>query len=106
MKGLRKYIAKHGRHITTRLAVEVIKCRWNPSEVENAAKRIAYYNVSEATLGDIVLMVNHFNSCFIDARKYDCIKWALGKVGNVDANGYAFEILMENYSDIDLRKYI
>lgn len=51
-------------------------------------------------------MVNHFNSCFIDANKYDCVKWALSKVGDVNTNGYAFEILVENYKEIDLRKYV
>lgn len=51
-------------------------------------------------------MVNHFNSCFIGANKYDCIKWALSKVGDVNTNGYAFEILVKNYAKIDLGKYI
>ncbi len=51
-------------------------------------------------------MVNHFNSRFIDANKYDCVKWALSKVGDVNTNGYAFEILIESYNDIDLRKYV
>lgn len=106
MKGLKEYIAKHGKHLTTELAIDVIKCRWNPLEVEKATERIVYYNVSEATLGDMVLLANHFNSCFIDAHKYDCIKWALSKVGDVNANGYAFDILVENYFDIDLTEYI
>lgn len=106
MKGIRGYVAKHGRHLTERLAMDALKCRWNTSEVHRAAERRVYYNVSEATLGDIVLMVNHFNSCFIDARKCDCIKWALSKVEDVNANGYAFEILLDNYKDIDLRNYI
>lgn len=106
MKGLRKYIAKHGRHLTEQLAMDVLECRWNIPEVVKATESKVYYNVSEATLGDIVLMVNHFNSCFIDANKYDCVKWALSKVGDVNTNGYAFEILIESYNNIDLRKYI
>ena len=77
MKGLRKYIAKHGKHLTEQLAVDALECRWNIPEVVKATESKVYYNVSEATLGDIVLMVNHFNSCFIDANKYDCVKWAL-----------------------------
>ena len=106
MKGLRKYIAKHGKHLTEQLAVDALECRGNIPEEVKATESKVYYNVSEATLGDIVLMVNHFNSCFIDANKYDCVKWALSKVGDVNTNGYAFEILIESYNDIDLRKYI
>ena len=106
MKGLKEYIAKHGKHLTTKLAINVIKCRWNSSEIERATEKVVYYNISEATLGDMVLMVNHFNSCFIDVRKNECIRWALGKVGDMNANGYAFDILIENYSDVDLTKYI
>lgn len=106
MKGLEKYIAKHGRHLTEQLAMDALECRWDIPEVVKATESRVYYNVSEATLGDIVLMVNHFNSCFIDANKYDCVKWALSKVGDVNTNGYAFEILVENYKEIDLRKYV
>lgn len=106
MKGLRKYIAKHGRHLTEQLAMDALECRQDISEVVKATESRVYYNVSESTLGDIVLMVNHFNSCFIGANKYDCIKWALSKVGDVNTNGYAFEILVKNYAKIDLGKYI
>lgn len=106
MKGLKKYIAKHGKHLTEQLAMGALECRWNIPEVVKATESKVYYNVSEATLGDIVLMVNHFNSRFIDANKYDCVKWALSKVGDVNTNGYAFEILIESYNDIDLRKYV
>lgn len=106
MKGLEKYIAKHGRHLTEQLAMDALECRWNIPEVVKATESRVYYNVSEATLGDIVLMVNHFNSRFINANKYDCVKWALSKVEDVNTNGYAFEILIESYNDIDLRKYI
>lgn len=106
MKGLEKYIAKHGRHLTEQLAMDALECRWNIPEVVKATESKVYYNVSGATLGDIVLMVNHFNSRFIDANKYDCVKWALSKVEDVNTNGYAFEILIESYNDIDLRKYI
>lgn len=106
MKGLEKYIAKHGRHLTEQLAMDALECRWNIPEVVKTIESRVYYNVSEATLGDIVLMVNHFNSRFIDSNKYDCVKWALSKVEDVNTNGYAFEILIESYNDIDLRKYI
>lgn len=106
MKGLEKYIAKHGRHLTEQLAMDALECRWNILEVVKTIESKVYYNVSEATLGDIVLMVNHFNSRFIDANKYDCVKWTLSKVEDVNTNGYAFEILIESYNDIDLRKYI
>lgn len=48
MKGLRKYITKHGRHFTPELAAKVLDCKWNASEVEIASDRVVYYNVSGA----------------------------------------------------------
>lgn len=95
MKGLRKYIAKHGRHLTEQLAMDVLECRWNIPEVVKATESRVYYNVSEATLGDIVLMVNHFNSCFIGANKYDCVKWALSKVGDVNTKAMLLRSLLK-----------
>ena len=103
MKGLGKYIAKHGRHFTPELAVKVLDCKWNASEVERASDRVVYYNVSGATLGDIVFLTNLF-SCSFSKRK--CIKYALEIVGNVNTNGYAFNAWLLSNEDIDLNSYI
>lgn len=98
MKGLRKYIAKHGRHFTPELAAKVLDCKWNASEVEIASDRVVYYNVSGATLGDIVFLTNLF-SCSL-------LKYALEIVGNVNTNGYAFNAWLLSKEDVDLNGYI
>lgn len=103
MKGLRKYIAKHGRHFTPELAAKVLDCKWNVSEIERASDRVVYYNVSGATLGDIVFLTNLF-SCSFSKRR--CIKYALEIVENVDTNGYAFNAWLLSNEDIDLNSYI
>ena len=103
MKGLRKYIARHGHHFTVKLAMKVIECKWNQSEVQSAADRIVYYNVSEATIGDMVFLVNLFSDSFSKGR---CIKYALEIIGNVHKNGYAFNAWLSSHEDIDLTEYI
>ena len=103
MKGLEKYIAKHGRHFTPELAAKVIKCKWNVLQVESASERVVYYNVSEATLGDIVFLTNLFSYNFSKRR---CIKYALEIVGDVNTNDYAFNTWLLSKEDIDLNGYI
>lgn len=103
MKGLRKYIAKHGRHFTTELAVKVIDCKWNASEVERASDRVVYYNISGATLGDMVFLVNLFSYSLPKRR---CIKYALDIIEDVNTNDYAFNAWLLSNEEIDLNKYI
>lgn len=103
MKGLRKYIAKHGRHFTPELAAKVLDCKWNASEVERASDRVVYYNVSGATLGDIVFLTNLFSCSFTKRR---CIRYALEIVGDVNTNGYAFNAWLLSNEDINLNRYI
>ena len=108
MKGLRRYIARHGRHFTTELAMRVIDCRWNSSEVQSTAERVVYYNVSEATLGDMVYLANlcYRSSLPLKLSKARCVRKALDIVGDVKANGYAFETWIASGGDIDLRNYL
>lgn len=103
MNGLRKYMAKHGRHFTLELAVKVLDCKWNVSEIEKAFDRVVYYNVSEATLGDIVFLVNLFS---YSLPKQECIRYALNIVGDINTNGYAFNVWLLSNEDIDLNKYV
>ena len=103
MKGLRKYIAKHGRHFTVELAEKALDCKWYSSEVKMASEKMVYYNVSEATLGDMVFLVNLFA---YSLHKRECIKYALNIVERVDANGYAFNAWLSSHEDIDLTDYI
>ena len=103
MKGLMAYIAKHGRHFTTELAIKVIDCKWKSSEVEKASDKVVYYNVTEATLGDIVFLVNLFSDSFPKRR---CIKYALDIIGDVNYTNYAFNAWLLSNENIDLNKYI
>ncbi len=52
MKGLRKYIAKHGRHLTEQLAMDALECRWNIPEVVKATEsRVRSYSRRYSTYG-------------------------------------------------------
>lgn len=103
MRGLKEYIAIHGKHFTIELAEHIIKCKWKSSEVMVASDRVVYYNVSKATIGDMVFLVNLFSDSFSKGR---CIKYALDIIGNVDREGYAFDAWLMSNEDIDLVEYI
>ena len=87
MKGLRKYIKRHGKHFTEELAMTVTKGRWNSSEIMKKAEDIVYYNVTGSTVGDIVFLANYAKDTgkSFYRTKHDCVKFALCTVGE-----YAF----------------
>ena len=60
MKGLDRYIAKHGRHFTLELAMDITGEKWNPSKIEKEAQKYVYYNVTGSTRGDMVYMMDRF----------------------------------------------
>lgn len=103
MKGLKRYLARHGRHFTVKLAMDVIDCKWDANEVKKASDAMVYYNVSKSTLGDMVYFANLFA---YDLPKRRCIEYALEMVGNVYAEGRAFNAWITLDEDIDLGKYI
>lgn len=110
MKGLEEYIAKHGRHFTEDLVRDAIFNRWSSLEIDRSSRDMVYYNVSSATLGDITYLANLHYQMFkiFHPSKARCIKIALRTVGNVNANGFAFNHwMLENlYGNIDLREYV
>lgn len=103
MKGLREYIAKHGRHFTVKLAEEVLDCKWKSVKVRTASDRVVYYNVSGATLGDMVFLVNLFADSFSEGR---CVKYALEIIGDISKEGYAFDAWLLSNENIDFNEYI
>lgn len=103
MKGLRRYIAKHGRHFTTELVMKVIDCKWHPHEITRSTEGRVYYNVSSSTLGDLVFLVNIFSDSFSKRR---CMDYALDIVGDVSKEGYAFNAWLMSNEDIDLTEYV
>lgn len=105
MKGLKQYIRKHGKHLTEELALSVIDCKWNPSEVEEYSKDLVYYNVTKSSLGDMVYLVNRYK-IMKKANWQSCIRFALNVIGEVKLEGYAFNEMLYYNKDIDLRKYI
>ena len=86
MKGLKKFIDKYGKHFTEELVWDVILLKWNPKDIEESAQKRVYYNVTEATLGDMVYLVHYY----ADNRKVKGIKCMLDFIGNVRNNGRAF----------------
>lgn len=106
MKGLKEYISKHGNHFTEKLAIAVMDSKWNPSEIEKSSETMVYYNVSEATLGDIIFLVNKYKKNHCRATKKRCLKYALDIVGDYSSNGYAFTLFSLMNSSIDLKEYV
>lgn len=106
MKGLEEYISTHGRHFTEKLAIAVMDSKWSPSEIERSSEAMIYYNVSEATLGDIVFLVNKYKKNHCHASKKRCLKYALDIVGDYSSNGYAFTLFSLMNSNIDLKDYV
>lgn len=106
MKGLKEYISKHGNHFTEKLAIAVMDSKWNPSEIEKSSETMVYYNVSEATFGDIVFLVNKYKKNHCRATKKKCLKYALDIVGDYSSNGYAFTLFSLMNSSIDLKEYV
>lgn len=58
MRGLERYIEKHGRHFTSKLAVTVTGGKWDSSRIERDAQKQVYYNVTGSTLGDMVYLMD------------------------------------------------
>lgn len=113
MKGVNKYIKKYGRHFTEKLATDAVKCRWNIGEINKTLNKKVWYNVSEATTGDILFLTNlagSFGKCFSIDSKSKCVDFALAIVGNVEHNGIAFEtwlsIMKKVGKDFDFSGYI
>ena len=99
MKGLRKYISKHGRHFTEELAYNVAGRKYNALEVEKAAQRKVYYNVTGSTLGDMVYLTN---TCWFQPyddckKKNTCIDFTLKVVGDYGFHGgKVFDMWLES----------
>lgn len=61
MKGLKRYIRKHGKHFTEELALAVAD-KWSVEQVMNSAQKKVYYNITSATDGDIAYLANTCNA--------------------------------------------
>ena len=108
MKGLRRYIKKHGRHFTEELAHEVTNSKWSSEELERTAQSKVYYNVTGSTIGDIVYLVNIVHKAYPEeyAMKNCCVNYALAIIGDVKYTGHAFSIWLQLTDDFDFTPYI
>ena len=69
IKGLRRYIKKHGRHLTEELAKNAIFFFWTPEEIMSSSQRKVYYNVTGATVGDMVYLANYNKGIYESKNK-------------------------------------
>ena len=98
LKGLRRYIRKHGKHFTEELAYDAVFCKWDAQEVQESTQKMVYYNITGATMGDMLYLMN--KACIDQHRlkpsKMDCIKKTLKIVGDYkEGQGYAFKEFIE-----------
>ena len=109
MKGLRKYIKKHGKHFTEQLAMSVTSGKWSPSEIMEKAQSMVYYNVTGSTVGDIVFLTNYAKDTgksFYKTR-HNCVRFALCIVGEYALHdGVMFNKWVGDTKDFDLTPYI
>jgi hypothetical protein len=81
MKGLHQYIDKHGNHFTVKLALKAAGNKWDEDAIKKAFQKRVYYNVTGATLGDIVFLTNHYHSN-IGESFTNCIGYSLRNIGD------------------------
>lgn len=109
MKGLKQYIRRHGRHFTEELALAVTD-KWNVEQVMSSAQKKVYYNVTSATDGDIVYLVNACNA--LDGlSKGESLNISLSIVGDyIGGKEYAFRYFIGTAKlhkpDFDFTPYI
>ena len=109
IKGLRKYVRKHGRHFTEELAMNAVYCLFNPAQVVASAQKKVYYNVTSATVGDMVYLTNYCGSNGMS--KGVCIDRMLSVIGNYrKGQNAAFDIFINNLKSerkkFDFNRYI
>ena len=113
IKGLRKYVKKYGRHLTEDLAYSAIPCIWTSEEVQKEAQRAVYYNVTSATLGDMLFLANYIHNRttgrFVSKRS--SVSGMLHYIGNYRRGKHkAFDIFLSNLRNerkkFDFNRYI
>lgn len=93
MKGLKKYIAKYGRHFTEELVKCSIPIVLSEKDIHRVSSRKVWYNVSQATRWDIVYLANlaySYRKCKGFNTKTKCVQYALDIVGNYCNRDCAF----------------
>ena len=107
MKGLEEYIKVHGRHFTEELASAVTCHRWSPGQIEKAAQRKVWYNVTGSTRGDLIYLVNEIYKNWQYKTLNKCLNYPLYVIGEHRFHGGAvFNDWLEDNKDFDFTPYI
>lgn len=116
MKGLKEYIAKHGRHLTVELANSFMggEARWNKDSVMESMQKKVYYNVTGTSDADLYYWVNMcYEVSNVSGRrstKNRCIKDAVRRIGDMEYEGWAFDNAVMTFAltetDFDFTPYI
>lgn len=96
MKGLRKYLRKHGHHFTKELVEDVIPLKWNVDSIMDAAQKKVYYNVTGATSGDMAYIAYWLYGHHGWPQAHDkksCVDWTLWFIGDYDKHISYFFIM-------------
>ena len=114
MKGVNRYLKKHGYHFTTELVKDAVPLKWSPDNIMDTAQKRVYYNVTGATEGDMVYITHwlYGKEGWPEAHdKGSCVKWMLWFIGNYDVRSTYFFSLWLSYlakedKDFDFTPYI
>ncbi len=123
MEKLEEYIEKHGMHFTVELAEKAVSYipnadgsnhRWSAERVEELTSKRVYYNTINATLGDIVYIVNMAYARFFPKEvrsRGKCIDQALNVLSDIDSyEGIVFSSWLTGMEfsgkDFDFTPYI
>lgn len=114
MKGIEKYLRKHGYHFTKELVEDVIPLKWNVESIMDSAQKKVYYNVTGATSGDMTYIAHwlYGNNGWPQAHdKKSCVRWTLWFVEKYDNHiGYFFIVwlsdLAKSKKKFDFTPYI
>lgn len=108
MRGLEEYVEIHGEHLTEKLVEDTTYIRWDSPMIDKFLEGQVYYNVTRATLGDILFLANVFYKKGSDTSLRKRLKFVCTIIGKGDMEGTAFIIFQLQNKDrnIDLRNYI
>lgn len=114
MKGLRRYLEKHGYHFTKELVEDAVSLKWDVDSIMTSAQKKVYYNVTGATSGDIAYLAHwlYSNDGWPQAHdKKSCVNWTLWFIGDCNKHISYFFVtwlskIARNKEEIDFTPYI
>lgn len=90
MKGLEEYIKVHGNHFTEELAAKACSdlniYKWTNEQIKNSINKKVYFNVTGATIGDVIYMINLAGAGYLSEEvhsKSECVNYVLSIIGDL-----------------------